>query len=66
VAMWLARTLIEPTPSYPHLGLIYGNRDHSTALCAVRKIQRLVDANPAFGDQLRAIVDTVAVRGGEG
>lgn len=61
VGMWLARTMVVPRPSYPQIGLVY-DKDHSTVIFACQKIQRLVDANPEFGNQLRAIVDTHIAR----
>lgn len=38
VAMYLARTM---TPkSYPHIGRLFGNRDHTTVLHAVRAVEK--------------------------
>lgn len=37
--MWEVKTLIKPDASYPEVGRLFGNRDHTTVLHAVRKIQ---------------------------
>ena len=39
VAMYLVRSLLGL--SYPEIGSLFGNRDHSTAIAAVRKISSL-------------------------
>ena len=39
MAMWLAKNLT--TRSYPEIGRRFGNRDHTTAMHAVRKIDEL-------------------------
>jgi chromosomal replication initiator protein len=50
-AMWLAKQL---TPrSYPEIGRLIGNRDHSTAMHAVRRIDELRAVDPEF----RALTD---------
>lgn len=37
--MWELKTIVKPTISYPELGRLFGGRDHTTCLWAVRKIQ---------------------------
>lgn len=36
--MWEIKTIIKPTVSWPELGRLFGGRDHTTAIHAVRKI----------------------------
>lgn len=37
--MWELKTFVKPSISYPELGRLFGGRDHTTALHAVRKIE---------------------------
>lgn len=37
--MWEVKTLIKPQISFPELGRLFGGRDHTTCLHAVRRIQ---------------------------
>lgn len=57
-AMWLIRFALNM--SYPDLGTKFGGRDHSTAHAGVARIQRLVDARPEYGDELRARLRQIA------
>jgi hypothetical protein len=41
VAMYCARVYLIPRPSFPELGRAFGNRDHTTIISAVRKVERL-------------------------
>jgi len=43
IAMFLCRQMLGS--SYPSLGRIFGGKDHSTAMYAVKKIQQLQDSN---------------------
>ena len=53
VAMFLAKVL---TPrSLPEIGRRFGGRDHTTVLHAVRKIEALVQNNPALRDELELL-----------
>lgn len=52
-AQWLLREATEM--SLPEIGRLFYGRDHTTVLSAVRKIQRLVEATPSYGDELRLI-----------
>jgi chromosomal replication initiator protein len=46
VAMWLCR---HATPaSFPAIGRAFGNRDHTTVMQAVRRVDALMAADPAF------------------
>lgn len=58
-AMWLIRTVAVPRLSYPAIANLFNGRDHSTAMSAVRAVQKRVDADPGYGDRLRAIVAPV-------
>jgi chromosomal replication initiator protein len=50
IAMYLAKTL---TPrSLPEIGRRFGNRDHTTVLHAVRKIEELVGADRVLADEV--------------
>lgn len=42
IAMYLAKTMTHH--ALPQIGKFFGGRDHTTALHAIRKIQRLIDA----------------------
>jgi chromosomal replication initiation ATPase DnaA len=35
--MWELKTIVKPSISYPELGRVFGGRDHTTALAAVRR-----------------------------
>lgn len=53
VAMYLAKTM---TPrSLPEVGRRFGNRDHSTVLHAVRKIEGLIQKDQQFADDIATI-----------
>jgi chromosomal replication initiator protein len=53
VAMFLAKVL---TPrSLPEIGRRFGGRDHTTVLHAVRKIEALIQNNPALRDELELL-----------
>jgi hypothetical protein len=50
IAMYLARQM---TPrSLPEIARRFGNRDHTTAIHAVRKIAAMVEADPAVADRV--------------
>ncbi|MBU1001596.1 MAG: ATP-binding protein [Proteobacteria bacterium] len=53
VAMYLCRELIGS--SYPALGRMFGNRDHSTALYAVKKINKLQSTNSEMKNLLSVL-----------
>lgn len=52
-AAWLIRVTLQH--SYETIGIALGGIDHSSILSACRKIQGLVDADPAYGERLLAI-----------
>ena len=58
VAMFLARKL---TPnSLPDIGRRFGNRDHTTVIHAVRQVEKLMRANPAFAADVKNLRDRLA------
>ena len=52
VAIYICRTYVRPTPSYPELGRWFGGRDHTTIMAAVRRIERRY---PELENAIRAI-----------
>ena len=46
IAMWLARTLT--SLSFPEIGRAFYGKDHSTVICAVKKIGRLLAQDPGL------------------
>lgn len=53
IAMYLAKAL---TPrSLPEIGRRFGNRDHTTVLHAVRKIEELASADRSFADEIELL-----------
>lgn len=57
IAMYLCRELT--SDSYPELGRKFGNRDHSTVINAVNKVEKLLVEDPAVQKtvhQLRALI----------
>lgn len=65
IAMFLCKQF---TPgSYPEIGRAMGNRDHTTALFACRKMQAIVDAKGIdFGPDIRAWIKGFADMAGRG
>lgn len=51
VAMYLART--QTDISLATIGVLFGNRDHSTVLYACRIIRNMMDINPGFCERVR-------------
>jgi chromosomal replication initiator protein len=52
-AMYLARQLTKC--SYPQIGRMFGDRDHTTVLFAYRKISAVVASNEAMAEELRQL-----------
>ncbi len=59
VAMYLARTFT--LQSLPEIGRRFGNRDHTTVLHAVRKINRLVKTDPDLAHDVAHIEMEIGV-----
>lgn len=54
IAIYLSKELT--TNSYPRLGKLFGDRDHTTMLHAVRKVQGRRDADAQFDSEIEEIV----------
>jgi len=57
VAMYLIRELT--THSFPEIGAYFSNRDHSTVMYAVNKVQGQLDANTDIARAVRALKETL-------
>lgn len=55
IAMYLAKKLGEL--SYPQVGRAFGGRDHTTALAAYRKVESLLDSDPAVAAAVSHLID---------
>jgi chromosomal replication initiator protein len=53
IGMYLAKQLT--SRSLPEIGRRFGNRDHTTVLHAIRKIEGELDANPRLRDEIEAL-----------
>ena len=53
VAMYLCRQRLKS--SFPELGRAFGNRDHTTVMSAVRKVESLRKTDPQVDAHLEAI-----------
>jgi chromosomal replication initiator protein len=63
VAMWLARRM---TPlSLPAIGRLFGRRDHTTVLHAVRRIDQRMARDPHFADVVRGLAEQLSERTGD-
>lgn len=51
--MYLCRSVLKK--SYPEIGRGFGNRDHTTALSAIRKIERLIDSDAVLAGRITRI-----------
>jgi chromosomal replication initiator protein len=58
VAMWLCAKLL-PGHSLPQIGRAFGNRDHTTIMHGIRRVDFLSDQDPAFLETLTAIRDRI-------
>lgn len=57
VAMYLCRTLTEA--SFPQIGRDFGNKDHSTVIYAVKKIEQDINKNPSFKNTIDTLLKTL-------
>ncbi len=53
VAMYLAKTLT--SRSLPEIGRRFGNRDHTTVMHAVRKVEELIETDPSFAEDVELL-----------
>ena len=58
VAMFMAASLTQH--SYPEIGRMFGGRDHTTVMHAVRKIRELMEINPDFADRVKEVQSAIA------
>ena len=57
VAMYLSKTY---TPkSLPEIGRMFGGRDHTTVMHAIKKIQELCKADPSFAEHIKVLKKTL-------
>lgn len=57
IAMYLAKTLTQR--SLPEIGRRFGGRDHTTAIHAVRKIERLLHQEPDLPEQIENLKNQI-------
>lgn len=60
VAMWIAKQIT--TRSLPDIGRRFGNRDHTTVLHAVRRIEGLIETNPEIARDCTDLLETLGGR----
>lgn len=58
IAMFLAKNLT--SLSYPEIGRRFGNRDHTTIMHAVRKIEELMEADASLADDVSLLKSILA------
>jgi len=58
VAMWLTEKLL-PDMSYPEIGRAFGDRDHTTVMHGVRRVDEMSDHSAAFFDALISLRDDI-------
>jgi len=58
IAMFLAKNLT--SLSYPEIGRQFGNRDHTTIMHAVRKIEELMEADAGLADDVSLLKSVLA------
>lgn len=56
VCCWLIRMCIEPQLSFPEIARLLGNRDHTTIMSSVRKIDRLRNTDGRMRDVLAQLM----------
>ncbi len=59
VAMWIARH--QTLHSLPEIGGAFGGRDHTTVMAAIRRVDALMAADPAFAARVRQCSEGAAV-----
>lgn len=57
IAMYLCRVLTER--SWPDIGRRFGGRDHTTALAAIKRIEKIMAENPGFAVSVNDLRETV-------
>lgn len=59
IAMYLVKTLT--SRSFPDIGRRFGDRDHTTVIHAVRKIERLIAVDPVLASAVAEITNSLGV-----
>jgi hypothetical protein len=59
IAMYLGKT--ETALSFPQIGRLFGDRDHTTAINAVRKIQAMISSSPEFSAEIQRLRESIAI-----
>ena len=57
IAMFLAKKLT--SRSLPEIGRMFGGRDHTTVMHAIKKIQELCNADPSFAEHIKVLKKTL-------
>lgn len=57
VAMYMARVLTNR--SYPEIGRLFGDIDHTSVMFAVKKIEKLLDADPDIAREIAELKDRI-------
>jgi chromosomal replication initiator protein len=57
VAIYFARRLT--MHSFPEIGRMFGKRDHSTILSAVRKMEHLIEKNEGIAAEIARLTDKI-------
>jgi hypothetical protein len=60
IAMYIAKSLT--LKSLTEIGRMFGGRDHTTVLNAVRKIERLIKSDPALAQDVGEIINNLGCR----
>lgn len=55
-AMWLARAMVIPRPSFPEIASAFGSRDHTTVMHAVKRVET---ADPINDPMIQKLVTQV-------
>lgn len=60
VSMYLCRKLL--SQSFPEIGQVFGNKDHSTVIHSCNKITRLIDTDPDLRRKIELIYNSLGVK----
>ena len=58
IAMYLSKNLT--SLSYPEIGRKFGNRDHTTIMHAVKKIEDVIKLDPELSDDIQILKSMLA------
>lgn len=54
-AIWLVKQMM-PHTSLPQLGAWFGKRDHTCALNSIRRVEKRINAEPAFAERMAGLM----------